>query len=99
MKKYPEVITDVIGLSYIHITDEEVVRDIEETEREIACYERMIEGQEILSKHHVNPGNAQMYALRVSSSIGERDQRREFVKFLQRLQDWRRSRVVPSSTP
>ena len=90
MSKYP----DVIDLSqYDNISDAEIVRDIADTEREIADYERLEVAEREIAATHPNPMERRMADFKAGARPHQQQERRDFVGFLQRIQSARASRA------
>jgi hypothetical protein len=85
-KQYPETI-DLAR--YSGISDAEIVKDIADTEYEIANYERLQVAEREIARTHPNPHEARMADFKAGARSGQIAERTAFVAFLRRIQDAR----------
>ena len=86
MSRYPEVITDALLRQYAHITDDEMLRDINETEREIDSETRRAMAQRVVADNTPHDShNHRMEHFRADAYRDGVEQRRQFVAFLHRV--------------
>lgn len=90
-KKYPDPIAPDVLARLAHISDEEIVRDISDTEAEIARYERLEEAERTIASTHHNKNERRLADFRANARPLQIAERRSFVEFLQRLQAARAS--------
>lgn len=97
--RYPDVITEDIFLKNAHVSDMEMERDIADTESEIACLEKEVEGLRLISES--GSRDAKMAHFRRSGKLSGIEERKDFVRFLTAMLEARkdRSRSVECSGP
>lgn len=89
MKEYPKVITTADLQRYAHITDDEVRRDILDTETEIAQYERVRKAESEIAEAHPDANVRRMADFKATARPLQIGERQDFVAFLRRLLDAR----------
>ena len=89
MSKYPEVITPEVLELNKSLSDQEVLRDIADTEFEIMNLEKQVEAHGLLSEAGFGQ-EARMANFRHTAAIDGIKQRREFVAFLNKLLEARK---------
>lgn len=87
--KYPDPITPELLPKWSHISDDDVARDIADTEEEIAKYSRLEEAERTLASTHPNAGERRMADFRANARPLQIAERRSFVDFMKRLQSAR----------
>ncbi len=94
MKKYPEVITDEVLAQASLVTDEDIERDIRDTEVEVINLEKEVKGHDLI--YQANRGNpsGKMAAFRRDGKRQGMDERRNFITFLRAVQDKRRTEIL-----
>jgi len=91
MTDYPEEITAAVLLKNAHLSDNEVERDLRDTEAEIKAYDLLADGlNAVANLTGVPDGEARMNRFRASGYQDRNRDRRAFVAFLNRLTDARR---------
>jgi predicted sulfurtransferase len=97
MKELTMPITPGVLAAHAHISNEEVERDIRDTEREIVEYEATLKAEEALALSHPNAHERKLAAFRASVRPNQIRERREFVAWLRRLLT-ARGVTLPSQT-
>jgi hypothetical protein len=97
MKKYPTVITDEILANLSKHSDEDIAKDITETEYEIGNLERLEEAEREVARVHPSHSERRLAEFRADARIEQRRQRQEFIDFLKRVQEARSARSIPSA--
>lgn len=83
MKTYPEVI-DLA--KYAHISDDEIAKDIADTEAEIAGYEATQRAERQIAESHPSEMDRRLYDFKASARPAQIAERQAFVAFLRRIQ-------------
>jgi hypothetical protein len=89
MSKYPEVIDARVLEINAHISDEDIRKDIRDTEREIADYTRLENAEREVADTHPDPMQRKMADFRANARPSQIREREAFVAFLTRLLDAR----------
>lgn len=84
--KYPEVITDDVLSKMTRVSDDEIARDIADTEAEIASLEKEIDGHRLIADANPSSPQGKMAYFLSTGKQSDIDRRRYFVKFLKALQ-------------
>lgn len=85
MKEWPTEMTDAAREKNAHLSNEEMVKDIRDTEQEVAGLRQCQKGYEILSRNHLDLNERRMYALRDSAAQSSIVERQNFIAFLRML--------------
>ena len=91
MGKYPKIITPEIVKSHSHISTDEIKRDIADTKREIDDLIKGAEGNRLIAEANIGTPEGKMAAFRQSAKEQGAVQRIEFIEFLDRLLEARKS--------
>lgn len=82
MSKYPTEITEATLAKNAHISDEQIQKDIRDTEAEILSFTALQDGERIAAANLPDPGERRMADFRASVRPQQIEERREFVAFL-----------------
>ena len=85
MSKYPEVISEKVLATNAHISDDQIERDMADTEAEIANYRRLQVAEEEIARVHENPHERKMADFKARGRPSQIAEREDFVAFLERL--------------
>lgn len=85
MKSYPDPITPDLLPKYAHISDDEVRRDIADTEAEIPVDEQLAAANEVVARSHHSDAERRLADFRTTGYRQRNAQRRQFIAFLHRL--------------
>ena len=94
--KYPQVITPDVLIKIAHVDDEQIRRDIYETEIEIKNLEKDINGYELIANSQRGIPQGRIAAFRTDGKRFGMQKRREFVRFLTAVLEARGS--IPAQT-
>lgn len=85
MGKYPTEITDATLAKNVHISDDQIRRDIADTEAEIEKYKALMGAELVTAIHHEDAGTRRMADFSAGARPLQIAERQEFVDFLNLL--------------
>lgn len=94
MSKYPAVITEDVLAAQAHISNEEIERDIADTQAEVEHLDHVWEAERTLARHHLDANDRKLYDFKANARPYQIHERREFILFLQRLLHARAERAA-----
>lgn len=89
--KYPETITADMLPTWAHASDDDLSRDLADTELEILAFGMLRDAELVIARVHPNPNERHIAAFKADARPAQIAEREHFVAFLKRLRSARMS--------